>query len=120
LDFILFDLINFFLRSLQGYDYTDTNLTWQNRTSIAKATLLESSPCYNASKDSVATGSACYQTMMRLAYLNQQSDVGSLILRQGKDCLTQDELNQIFNVSFVSATISFIIFCEPIFIALTF
>jgi len=80
-----------------GYDHSDTNMTWAMRTSVANKTLLESSPCYNASTDSAATASACYETMMRLAYLNQQSDVGSLILRQGKECLTQDELNQIAN-----------------------
>ena len=34
---------------------------------------------------------------MRLAYLNQQSDLGSLGLRRGRPCLTQDELDDIDN-----------------------
>ena len=34
---------------------------------------------------------------MRLAYLNQQLDGGSLVLRAGKQCLTQAEIDAIGN-----------------------
>jgi len=39
----------------------------------------------------------CYRAVQRLAYLNQQSDGGSLILRRDRKCLTEEELDQIKN-----------------------
>jgi hypothetical protein len=39
----------------------------------------------------------CFEQVMRLAYLNQQSDLGSLGLRRGQPCLTQEELDAILN-----------------------
>ena len=47
-------------------------------------TTLSKVPCYIAS-----TASSCYDQIVRLAYLNQQSDGGSLQLRRGKACLTE-------------------------------
>jgi hypothetical protein len=46
---------------------------------------------------SSASATNCYDQIMKLAYLNQQSDGGSLTLRRGKKCLTEDELNAINN-----------------------
>ena len=37
----------------------------------------------------------CYKSIIRLAYLNQQQDGGSLSLRRGLNCLTEQELNDI-------------------------
>jgi hypothetical protein len=37
----------------------------------------------------------CFEAVMRLAYLNQESDLGSLGLRRGRPCLNQYELDQI-------------------------
>mmetsp|Transcript_10059 Transcript_10059/g.10870 ORF Transcript_10059/g.10870 Transcript_10059/m.10870 type:complete len:992 (-) Transcript_10059:478-3453(-) len=79
-----------------GYT-TSMNLTWNEKWSIANETVLAHAPCYNNKTDSVATGQACYKQMMRLAYLNQQSDSGSLTLRGGKSCLTQAQLDAISN-----------------------
>lgn len=39
----------------------------------------------------------CFESVMRLAYLNQQSDGGSLMLRGNKNCLTEEELDAIKN-----------------------
>jgi hypothetical protein len=80
-----------------GFDHTDTNYTWEEKLAMANSTVLTNAPCYNPSTDSQAVASQCYETLMRLAYLNQQSDSGSLILRQGKTCLTQTELDAISN-----------------------
>lgn len=49
---------------------------------------------YNATPCSVS-GEDCFEQIMRLAYLNQQSDLGSLSLRRGLPCLNQYELDQI-------------------------
>ncbi len=73
------------------------NLTWIEKWSIANETVLANAPCYNNKTDSIATGQACYKQIMRLAYLNQQSDSGSLTLRGGKACLTQAQLDAISN-----------------------
>lgn len=72
------------------------NATWTTKQSTAMATVLENAPCYK-STDSQATAQACYDTMMRLAYLNQQNDIGSLTLRAAKPCLTQAQLDAINN-----------------------
>lgn len=80
-----------------GYNNDDTALTYSTKLSSSKATVLANAPCYNAATDSQATADQCYQTMMRLAYLNQQSDLGSLTLRANKPCLTQTELDEIRN-----------------------
>ncbi len=78
--------------------YTEAmNLTWTEKLAFANATVLENAPCYNNKTDSLATGQACYQQMMRLAFLNQQSDSGSLVLRAGQPCMTQSQLDAISN-----------------------
>lgn len=78
-------------------DYTGdtTNLTYAEKLSLNKQTVLSFAPCYDAATDSQETGDACYETVMRIAYLNQQSDRGSMTLRANNKCLTEDELNDI-------------------------
>lgn len=61
------------------------NMAWLQEFVKAKNTTLGKMPCYNT----MADGDACYNAVMRLAYLNQQSDKGALELRRGKKCLTQ-------------------------------
>lgn len=80
-----------------GYDYTTDEMTFEEKTATSKATILADAPCYNPDTDSQETADECYASITRLAYLNQQSDIGSLILRQGANCLTQDELDAIAN-----------------------
>ena len=80
-----------------GYNHNNPNLTWAQKNSMANSTLLQDVPCYNSGTDSQATAEACYDLLMRLAYLNQQSDSGSLVLRAGKPCLTQSQLDAIRN-----------------------
>lgn len=80
-----------------GYDASNRNLTYTYKKSTANATVLQNAPCYNPATDSAATASQCYATMMRLAYLNQQSDLGSLTLRASKRCLNATELDAIGN-----------------------
>jgi hypothetical protein len=55
-----------------------------------KEQLYNNTPC-------TVTGADCFDQVMRLAYLNQQSDGGSLALRRGAACLTQEELDDISN-----------------------
>jgi hypothetical protein len=80
-----------------GYDASNRNLTYGYKKSTANVTVLENAPCYNPATDTAATANQCYATMMRLAYLNQQSDLGSLTLRASKKCLNQTELDAIAN-----------------------
>lgn len=84
-------------KDYQGYDEQSTTLTFDQKTSTSKNTILANAPCYDPATDSTATRDKCYASIMRLAYLNQQSDVGSLVLRGGRNCLTQDELDAINN-----------------------
>lgn len=84
-------------RDYLGYDHTDGNYTYQQQLAMSNKTILENSPCYNNNTDTSTVATQCRNTIMRLAYLNQQSDSGSLILRQGRNCLTQDELDAFSN-----------------------
>lgn len=79
-----------------GYSQA-ANMTYAGKVTTASATVLADAPCYDSATDTQATAATCYDTMMRLAYLNQQSDRGSLVLRQGRNCLTTSELDQIRN-----------------------
>lgn len=82
-----------------GYDPADQDLAFTSKQATHKNTILASSPCYDPSTGDTnsATANECYDTISRLAFLNQQSDSASLVLRQGKECLTEDELNAINN-----------------------
>ena len=78
-------------------DYTGdtTNMTYTEKLALSKETLLSFAPCYNSTIDSQDTADLCYETMIRIAYLNQQSDMGSMTLRANNKCLTEDEINEI-------------------------
>mmetsp|Transcript_5927 Transcript_5927/g.8274 ORF Transcript_5927/g.8274 Transcript_5927/m.8274 type:complete len:255 (+) Transcript_5927:448-1212(+) len=80
-----------------GYDHTNADLTFNAKKAIANKTILSNAPCYNSATDSATTAQDCLHTIMRLAYLNQQSDSGSLAFRAGKPCLTQTQLDAINN-----------------------
>jgi hypothetical protein len=77
-----------------GYDPKDSSLTFSSQQSTAKTTTLAAVPCSDGTTNSAAAAD-CYDSVMRLAYLNQQSDGGSLALRQQRACLTADELDAI-------------------------
>jgi len=64
--------------------------TYDTKVADMKQQLLGATPC-------AVSDSACFDQVMRLAYLNQQSDLGSLGLRRGMPCLTQRELDAIKN-----------------------
>lgn len=81
-------------RDYTGYEPT-ANMSYADKKAMSRATVLANAPCYDPAVDSEATATECYDTIVRLAYLNQQMDVGSLILRANNKCLTEDELNQI-------------------------
>jgi len=60
----------------------------------AIATIMPNVPCGSGN---TAEKEDCYRQIQRLSYLNQQSDGGSLTLRRGLDCLTEQELDEIKN-----------------------
>jgi hypothetical protein len=78
-----------------GYNHLTTTMNYTAKMNAAKNTVLQNAPCYDPAKDTHATANECYNTMMRLAYLNQQLDGGSLVLRAGNKCLTQTQLDAI-------------------------
>lgn len=80
-----------------GYNPSDPNYTFTEKEVSSRQQVLANAPCYDAATDSEQTANDCYDQIMRLAYLNQQSDSGSLVLRAGMKCLTQEELNDINN-----------------------
>merc|ERR1719502_990380 len=55
--------------------------------------MLNATPCGGVDADD-----DCFNQVVRLSYLNQQSDKGSLSLRRGADCLTEEELDNINNM----------------------
>ena len=58
------------------------------KVSNLKELLLNATPC-------PITESTCFDQVMKLSYLNQQSDTGALGLRRGRPCLSQEELDDI-------------------------
>ena len=74
---------------------SESTLNYEEKVALAKKTVLADAPCYDPATDSDKTATQCYDTVMRLAFLNQQLDGGSLVLRGGKNCLTLAELNEI-------------------------
>jgi hypothetical protein len=78
-----------------GYPHDDANMTYADKRSMANMTVLSNVPCYDPAVDTQDTANACYQSVMRMAYLNQQSDRGSLTLRANNPCLSEAELNEI-------------------------
>ena len=89
-------------RDYTGYDHTDSSLTFAQKAASAKAAVLAAAPCYDPNADGPITGAvatACYAQIMRLGYLNQQRDSGSLVLRAGKPCLTQTEIDAIAKIN---------------------
>lgn len=78
-----------------GYSLA-ANLTFKAQTNASIEAVIENAPCYTTA-GTAAEKQACYSSIMRLAYLNQQSDIGSLTLRAAKNCLTSEELDAIPN-----------------------
>ena len=79
-----------------GYNRTNPALNYTQRLQIAIATATSNAPCYQPG-GTVADKQLCYDQLMRLAYLNQQRDAVSLILRAGKQCLTQKQIKELGN-----------------------
>jgi hypothetical protein len=77
--------------------YSETAATQEKKGYAGKVANLQES-LYNATPCATA-GADCLDQVMRLAYLNQQSDMGSLALRRGQPCLTQTELDAILNAN---------------------
>ena len=76
----------------------DIDKDFSNSVTLAKDTIMPHVPCAGGN---AASDSACYEMVQRLAYLNQQSDGGSLELRTSRgttgNCLTEEELDAIKN-----------------------
>lgn len=80
-----------------GYDPETSTLTYEEKRASSIDALMANAPCYDPSTDSDQTKQDCFDSIMRLTYLNQQRDGGSLVLRDGLDCLTEEELDAISN-----------------------
>lgn len=80
-------------KDYSGYE-ADSSLTHDQKVTLAEDTIMADVPCYVSHVTNAATvKTQCYDVIKRLSYLNQQSDGGSLVLRGGKECLTQEELD---------------------------
>jgi hypothetical protein len=70
--------------------------TFAVRVADVKEHLYNATPCSVGHSDDPAKKD-CFAQVMRLAYLNQESDQGSLGLRRGLPCLNQRQLDLILN-----------------------
>ena len=68
-------------------------VTYAQQMATAISAVKTFAPCTGGA----TTDANCYSQVMRLAYLNQQQDGGSLALRGNADCLTPTQLNAIAN-----------------------
>jgi len=80
-----------------GYDNLNNELDLAAKLALEKETVLANAPCAQAG-DTDEIKDMCYELMVRLSYLNQQEDLGALVMRQGRQCLTETELDEINNV----------------------
>ena len=90
-------------KDYNGYTQT-SKISYDSKWILARnKTLLNNgyvngSPCYDDNgKYDETTMNTCYESIRRLAYLNQQSDKLSLTYRANKPCLTLSDLNTIKN-----------------------
>jgi hypothetical protein len=82
--------------------YAARTSTWDTTSKVDnnKASVTSHAPCYDpqdTSGDANRRQTECYDTMMRLAYLAQQTDLYSLTKRGAADCLDQAQLDAIGN-----------------------
>jgi hypothetical protein len=79
-----------------GYEL-DADLTLEEKIALEKMAVLLNAPCYDPATDSANQDvkDTCYELMVRLSYLNQQKDLGALVMRQGMECLTEAELDEL-------------------------
>ena len=84
-------------RNYMGYSVSEINVEdYGTKVALSTAEISSFAPCtYDDAPDNI--NEECYEIVRRLAYLNQQRDMGSLLLRQTKSCLTQEELESIQN-----------------------
>lgn len=83
-------------RDYLGYDHNDGSLSFTLKQALHNETIASFAPCFNSS-DPVSMQQECINSVKWLSYLNQQSDLGSLILRSSKQCLTKTELDNLNN-----------------------
>lgn len=82
-----------------GYDISlDSDATPEERK-LQMDTVLASAPCYNEATDAgnPSLRQTCYDLMIRLAHLNQEHDYGARLLRNDLPCLTQAEIDAIYD-----------------------
>jgi len=87
---------------MAGYAQATASAEFAARTQLSQSAILEHTPCTTCEDINDPTcdteeAQACVDLIRRLAFLNQQSDGGALELRQGNDCLTEEELDNIDN-----------------------
>ena len=81
-------------------DYLSFTFSSQPTDAIAlhKARVIQFSPCANLSLPVThPVNEACYTQTLRLAYLDQNTDYGSRVLRNNEECFTQERLDNIKN-----------------------
>jgi len=90
-------------RDMAGYlQAARSSLDFATRTALSRDAILRHTPCTQCTDDSSSSDcdddddallEACVDVVRRLAFLNQQSDGGSLELRQNRPCLTEADLD---------------------------
>lgn len=60
-----------------------------------------------------STAGLCYDQLMKLAFLNQQSDGGAIELRRGKKCLTLDGQWLCFSIYIIKANMRTYLSAHP-------
>jgi len=70
-----------------------SGLTFNQKVATMKEQMVNNTPCGGA--DDI--NDECFNTVVRLSYLNQQSDGASIEFRDENDCLTEEELDNINN-----------------------
>ena len=88
-------------RDMAGYLQASRSGDFTIRAALSREAILWHTPCTTCTSvvdcDDLEAADACIDVVRRLAFLNQQSDGGSLELRNQLPCLTEDELDDINN-----------------------
>mmetsp|Transcript_41361 Transcript_41361/g.95541 ORF Transcript_41361/g.95541 Transcript_41361/m.95541 type:complete len:957 (+) Transcript_41361:51-2921(+) len=83
------DYLGYKAATAEDDDDNPSGLNYNAKVAMMKETMVNNTPC--------GGDADCFDSIIRLSYLNQQSDGGSLGFRDENDCLTEAQLDNINN-----------------------
>jgi hypothetical protein len=87
------DYLGYQAATAEDDDDNPSGYNYEEKVQSMRERMVNNTPCGGADLDD-----ECFDQILRLSYLNQQSDAGSLGFRDEENCLTEEELDNINNM----------------------